>query len=286
MGATMRLAWIIGAVCLAFGPAQAQLRATDGLTALETGDAARARAIWQPLAERGDLLAQYNLGVLTLREGGDPVPWLRLAAKAGHLPAQTALAGILADRREWDAAARWYAAAAAQGDAASAFTLGVLHDRGRVGTRAHAVRWFRQAAETGHVPAQFALGAILAEAQDPEAKVWFARAAEAGHIEAQFNHARALQTTDPVSARRWYARAGAAGFGAASYNLALMHARGQGGPESFRAGLAWSLVAREQGYVQAATLVDALQDVMPADARQAAEATALQCVADPSACPR
>lgn len=284
----MRLAWILGVVCLACGPAQAQLRATEGLTALELGDAVTARAIWQPLAERGDTLAQYNLGVLALREGGDALPWFGAAAEAGYLPAQQALAGLFADVEAWQDAARWYAAAAAQGDALAAHSLGVLHDRGLLGdgARAEAGRWFRQAAERGHVPAQFALGALLAEADDREATLWFERAAQAGHVEAKFNHARALAEQDPVAARDWYRRAGAAGFGAASYNLALMHARGQGGTESFQAALAWATLAEQQGFVQAVTLIGALSEVMTPDVQASARAIAAQCLVDADTCPR
>lgn len=283
----MRWAWIIALVCLVGGPAQAQLRAVDGLAALREGDAATARAIWQPLAERGDLLAQYNLGVLALREGSDPVPWFTRAAEAGHLPAQTALAGLLADAQDWDGAARWYAAAAGQGDAASAHSLGLLHDRGLLGeaARGQAVRWFRQAADAGRIDAQFALGAVLAESGDPAATDWFARAAEAGHTEAQFNLGRALVETDPEAARMWYRRAGLAGFGAASHNLALMHARGQGGRESFQAALTWALVAQEQGFVQAATLSGALLDVMTEQAEQAARKAAAACLTQSDDCP-
>jgi len=284
----MRLAWIIGVFCLACGPAQAQLRAADGLAAREAGDAAGARAIWEPLAERGDVLAQYNLGVLALRGEGDALRWFTAAAESGHLPAQTALAGLLADRQDWHGAARWYAAAAQQGNAGAAHSLGVLHDRGLLGdeSRTQASRWFRQAAEAGHVPAQFALGTLLTEENVPEAAQWFARAAEAGHVEAQFNHARGLEPTDPVAARRWYASAAIAGFGASSYNLALMHARGQGAAQSFRAALAWALVAQEQGFEQAKTLAGALQEVMSPDAQNAAREIAARCLADASACPR
>jgi TPR repeat protein len=281
----MRWICIIGVVWLACSPAQAQLRAADGIAALEAGDAATARDIWQQLAERGDVLAQYNLGVLTLRSGSDAARWFALAAEQGHLPAQTALAGLLADAQDWAGAARWYEAAAQQGDAPSAHALGLLLDRGLWGARADAPRWFRQAATAGHVPAQFALGTVLAEQGAAEAATWFARAAEAGHVEAQFNHARGLMADDPVAARRWYAKAGAAGFGAASYNLALMQARGQGGPARFEIGLAWAKVAQHQGFGQAAALVDALSDVMLPEAVARADAVAQSCLQQPDTCP-
>ncbi|NBB97828.1 MAG: hypothetical protein GVY34_06595, partial [Alphaproteobacteria bacterium] len=77
----MRWTWIIGMLCLIAGPAQAQLRAADGLAALRAGDAEAARAIWQPLAERGDVVAQHNLGVLALRAGDDARDWFTSAAE-------------------------------------------------------------------------------------------------------------------------------------------------------------------------------------------------------------
>lgn len=283
----MRWGWIIVLVCLAGGTAQAQLRVADGLAALSGGDATKARAILEPLAERGDVLAQYNLGVLALQDGTDARRWFKRAAEAEYLPAQTALAGLLADAKDWDAAARWYAAAAVQGDAGAAYSLGLLHDRGLLGAdaREQAARWFRQAAQADHVPAQFALGAVLSESNDPEADMWFERAAEAGHVEAQFNHAHALMNTRPAAARDWYARAGRAGFGAASFNLSLMLARGQGGPKSFKRALTWALLARQQGFVQAATLAGTLSEVMTPEAEDAARAQADYCLEDMTACP-
>lgn len=283
----MQWAWIIGAIWLSFSPALAQLRAADGLAALNAGDVAGARAIWKPLAERGDVLAQYNLGVLALRDGTNARRWFTRAAEAGHLPAQTALAGLLADLQDWTGAAQWYAAAAARGDARAAHSLGLLHDRGLLGRskRDQAVRWFRQAANAGLKDAQFALGAILAEADDPTATDWFARAAESGHVEAQFNLARALEVDDPEKARGWYRRAGIAGFGAASHNLALMHARGQGGRRSFQSALTWSLVAQDQGFVQAATLTGALLDVIGTESEARARSLAATCLSQAITCP-
>ncbi|NBB99179.1 MAG: hypothetical protein GVY34_13600, partial [Alphaproteobacteria bacterium] len=128
-------------------------------------------------------------------------------------------------------------------------------------------------------------GALLSEAGDPDAELWFERAARAGHVEARFNHARALLDSDPVAARDWYGQAGKAGFGPASFNLSLMLARGQGGARSFQKALTWALVAQEQGFVQAATLIGALSEVMSAEAEGTARAQAGLCLADVTACP-
>ncbi len=266
--------------------AQAQLHASDGVDALQTGDTARARAVLEPLAERGGVLAQYNMGVLALRTGGKARRWFRAAAEQGHAPAQQALAGLAADAQDWSTAARWYRAAAAQGVPEAALRLGRLHDRGLFAgdSAARAERWYRRAARAGLAPAQFALGALLADRGATAAAAWFARAASAGHPQAQFNHARNLEADAPAAARGFYAKAAGAGVGQASYNLALMLARGQGGAASFRHALAWARTAQAQGYAQGATLADALAQVMAPDARDAAQAMGNECAARPAAC--
>jgi len=58
-----------------------------GLTAAQNGDFATALKEWKPLAEKGDAVAQYNLG--QMYRNGDGVPqdyteavrWWRLAAE-------------------------------------------------------------------------------------------------------------------------------------------------------------------------------------------------------------
>ena len=227
----MRLAWIIGVFCLACGPARAHLRAADGLAALEAAMRRAPALSGNPWPSAAMFWRRITLAVFGLaRRRRCAFAGYTAAAESGHCPHRPRLAGLLAAGKIGMVAARWYAAAAQQGNAGAAHSLGVLHDRGLLGdeSRTQASRWFRQAAEAGHVPAQFALGTLLTEENVPEAAQWFARAAEAGHVEAQFNHARGLEPTDPVAARRWYASAAIAGFGASSYNLALMHARGAG----------------------------------------------------------
>ena len=62
----------------------------EGLKAAQAGDYARARAIWEPLAQKGDAAAQYNMGVMYANGHGvqrDPVAafgWYRRAALQGY----------------------------------------------------------------------------------------------------------------------------------------------------------------------------------------------------------
>jgi len=84
--ATMLLALV---VVLVAAPAWAgDLQA--GVEAYNRGDYATALKEWRPLAEQGDALAQYNLGVMYFMGRGVPQDnvqahmWLNLAAAQGH----------------------------------------------------------------------------------------------------------------------------------------------------------------------------------------------------------
>jgi len=271
--------------------AKAQLQVGDALDHLDRGAPDSAIQILKPLAARGDVLAQYNLGVLAVSgqaglTADDADVWLGKAAQAGYLPAQTVLADMMVDRHEWTQAAHWYLMAAQAGDVTSQFMSGLTRDQGLAGERdPHAAaQWYEMAAQQGHMQAQFALASLMTEQGEPEqAAHWFERAALQGHVAAQFELARALATgqglaQDAGAARGWYLRAARAGSGPAMHNLALMQARGQGGRSSYRLALAWALNAHSAGHDRAQDLIAALRDVMPPDAQSDAEALAQTCL--------
>ena len=124
-----------------------------GLTAYNNGDYATALKEWKPLAEEGDVDAQYNLGVLY--DKGDGVP------------------------QDYKEAVRWYKLAAEQGVAEAQFNLGNMYYDGQGVSVDYkeAVRWFTLAAEQGDVDAQYNLDLIhrkgLGVPQDDEEAVWF-----------------------------------------------------------------------------------------------------------------
>ena len=85
-------------------------------------------------AEKGDRIAQYNLGVLY--DNGE---------------------GVVEDDKE---AVKWYRKAAEQGHASAQFNLGVMYREGE-GVKQdfkEAVKWYGKAAEQGHAKAQSNLG--------------------------------------------------------------------------------------------------------------------------------
>ena len=96
-----------------------------GLAAAQAGDFATALKEWKPLAEAGDVDAQYNLGIMYDNGYGVPqdyaeaVKWYRLAAEQGNAMAQNNLGvmyengqGVLQDNVM---AHMWYNIASANG---------------------------------------------------------------------------------------------------------------------------------------------------------------------------
>ena len=131
----------------AAGPAAADLLA-DGAAAYEAGDYGEAAHAWRPLAEAGDAMAQFNMGLL--HETGRGVP---------EDPA---------------AAAAWYGRAAGQGVTAAQYNLALLFQTGRGVPKEPetALYWLEVAASHGEGAEREQAAdaaARLAEALSPEA---------------------------------------------------------------------------------------------------------------------
>ncbi|MDH5488720.1 MAG: sel1 repeat family protein [Rhodospirillaceae bacterium] len=130
----------------------------------------------KPIAEAGDMEAQYEMG--GYYEAGQGVApdmgiaayWYKKAAEQGHVPAQFSLGKIYESgeglNQDFFAASKWYRLAASFGNHRDAqFNLaqmyfkgrGVDHDYGK------AITFYRQAASQGHPVAQFILGAMYEE---------------------------------------------------------------------------------------------------------------------------
>ena len=140
----------------ATGPAWAGF--DDGMAAVKRGDYQAAHEIWLPLAERGNMRAQYNLGVLYDRGLGVP--------------------------QNFAEAAKWYLAAAEKGHTDAEANLGYAYEQGRGVAQdfGEAAKWYRRAAERGDIAAQANLGTLYAnglgvEQDDVQAHVWLNLAA-------------------------------------------------------------------------------------------------------------
>ena len=157
----------------------------DAYAALGRGEYATALRLLRPLADQGDAVAQFDLGLMyDVGHVGQGVPpnyaearkWYRLAADQGHAEAQHFLGlmyyfakGVPQDYAE---ARKWYRLAADQGNAGAQHSLGhmssgwyiVAHEQGNAAARAQhfaeAARWHRLAADQGHSGAQGSLGSM------------------------------------------------------------------------------------------------------------------------------
>jgi TPR repeat protein len=158
MSLRFTITFVLSIICLTV-PAWADFQA--GMDATIRGDYAAALREWRPLAEQGDALAQYNLGVLYRKGRGVPQDDVQ--------------------------ARQWYAKAAAQGQAKAQFNLGTLYFNGEGVPKDYpqALRWFRLAADQGEAVAQTKIAIMYDEGQGVsqdlvQAYKWYSLAATNG----------------------------------------------------------------------------------------------------------
>ncbi len=138
-----------------------------GRLAYQQGDYAAAEQLWRPMAESGDMHAQFYLGVL-YDQG--PGTFARDDAQATH----------------------WFRQAASQGHVNAQFNLGNAYMNGRGVEQSHqqAVSWWQRAADAGSPNAQFNLAIQFYQGRGVErdwdkAVMYFNRAADNGHAKAR-----------------------------------------------------------------------------------------------------
>lgn len=173
-----------------------------GAAAYKRGDYATALEAWRPLAEQGDVHAQFDLGAMYDHGMGVPpndaeaAKWYRLAAEQGHLDAQFSIGlayvkgqGV---RQDYSEAVRWFRMAADQGEPNAQVALGVMYDNGTgvPPNPSMAMRLYRLAAKQGNAVAQNNIGYSYqvgrSVSQDyVEAARWFRMAADQGDDDAQ-----------------------------------------------------------------------------------------------------
>ena len=89
-----------------------------GIEEWQKADYAAAVAIWRPLAQRGDVDAQFNLGQAYRLGRGVPInlalakSWFERAASKGHLDAQTTLGLLLFQNGDQADGLKWLKQAA------------------------------------------------------------------------------------------------------------------------------------------------------------------------------
>ena len=118
---------------------------SKALAAYNRGDFTAAWRAFRPLAEKGQLLAQYVVGLMYANGQGVPrdyaqaMKWHRKAADQGEAKAQFSVGLMyfkgLGTKRDYAEAFKWYRRAADQGDPTAQYNLGAMYAKGEAGTR-------------------------------------------------------------------------------------------------------------------------------------------------------
>ena len=174
----------------------------DATAAYQRGDYATAMLIVKPLADQGDAVAQYRVGVMyshgegASQDYGEAVKWFRKAADQDYAPAQYNV-GIMYQRgrgvsRDYGEAAKWFRKAADRGNADAQFNLGAMYRNGQGVSQnyAESFKWYQSAADRGYIKAQLAVASMYHAGQgvpqnDAEALKWFGKVADHGNADAQ-----------------------------------------------------------------------------------------------------
>jgi len=161
-------------LALTLAPGAAADALDDALAARGRGDHAAALKLLRPLAEKGNAVAQCELGELhargqgVKRDAAAAIKWYRQAAEGGSAECQAHLGaayeegrGVKADLTE---ARKWYALAAMEGDVTAQHSLGRIYYDGLGVPQDYveAAKWYAMAAEQGNANAQHVLGLMYA----------------------------------------------------------------------------------------------------------------------------
>jgi len=244
----------------------------QGFKAFERGQYDRARNAWLPLALKGDVDAQFNLG--TLYDNGFGVDksatkaarWYILASRRKLSVAQVTLARMRRtgeiESIDWEESVSLLETAAHRGSADAQYELGVAYDRGIGVTQnfATAALWYRRAADQEMAVAQYNLATLYDVGQgtprDLDRAVELYRLAAAGgntramnNLGYMYDQGRGLRQ-DYKQAAFWYGQAADFDLAVAQRNLAVLYHMGHGVERDYAAAARW--------YNAAALLGDAI----------------------------
>jgi TPR repeat protein len=154
----------------------------DATAAFNKGDYEAAMRLIRPLAEQGNVEAQFNLGVMYAQGKGVPQDYAQAAA--------------------------WYRKAADQSDVRAQNNLGLMYDKGQGVPQdyAEAAAWYRKAADQGFAYAQHNLGALYRDGRGVpqdyvQAHMWLNLAAARFDASEKELRDRAAERRDQVAAK-------------------------------------------------------------------------------------
>ena len=161
-------------------------------------------AVWyRKSAEKGNVVAQYNLGNMYRNALGmkkdyiEAFEWFRRSAEKGNAEAQYAVGDMykngLGTKKNYAKAFEWFLRSAEKGNADAQYAVGDMCKNG-LGTKENYVKafeWFLRSAEKGNADAQYAVGDMYEEGLGikknyVEAIAWYRRSAEKRNMNAQY----------------------------------------------------------------------------------------------------
>ena len=249
---------------------------SEGMKQLELKDEKTAADLFLEAANRGNTQAQWQLGSMYKKGGGqlskndqEATKWITKAAEGGQPEAQFLL-GLphgTETAETYREHIRWCRMAADQGNAEAQAQMSYYYsqDFGIEKNVFEAARWLRMAAKQGNARAQ----EDLAKHYDsglgvPEDKVlaaiWYRKAAEQGQTCAQEALGRRYEdgngvTEDKEKSIFWYRKAAAqesitAGSITAARRLSQMYFNGSGVPIDYKESMKWAFIAAKNGNVE------------------------------------
>ena len=194
-------------------------------------------------------------------------PPMNIAALATQSPASAAVAApqaTTADKLPPTIGGPALRNAAAAGDAAAEYEIGVRYSEGR-GVPASlevAVQWFDRAAKQGLAPALYRLGSLYEKGQGvkkdlDKARQLYLQGADKGNAKAVHNlavlYAEGIDgKPDYRTASQWFRKAADKGVADSQYNLGILYARGIGVEQNLAESYKWFALAAQQGDQDAA----------------------------------
>jgi len=200
-------------------------------------------------SDRGDFAGFYRSLAVTRLQGVRRQPAAAATAAGAPGSAQAAAARTAYMNGDYPAALRGWSAAAAAGNGAARYNLGVLYSIGRGVAKdpGQAARWYAQAAQAGNLGGMVNYGLCLLEGvgvakNQAEGVRWLRRAADAGlpyaiGLVGQLYLQGEGVGRDPRAAAGWLRRAADAGDGPSMVDLGEIYEKGEGVRQDKQAAL-------------------------------------------------
>ncbi len=226
-----------------------------GWDAYEKGDYATALREWRPLAEQGDVIAQYYLG------------WLYDNGEGVEL--------------DYSQALRWYRLAAEQGDADAQHSIGILYHNGQGVSQDYeeAIKWFVLAAEQDYLRAQNALGSIYEEGRGGGDLPRMRKAGIFRPIIRWFYDYFWGIPADYDEANKWYSLAAEQGDVDAQLALGRINEDGLGGLPNYANAYMWYSISASNGNTDGKNARDNLAENLTPEQIEGAQKRTNECVA-------